>query len=328
MFLEYNIYSYCLIFLSIIFCLKNIKKFSKLFNLYDEPEKRKIHSTSVSKIGGLILYFTFLIAFYFNSLVIKSFDYDLLLFVTFFFIVGFVDDIKNIKSSYRMLIIIFFVLSFTFYNEDILLEKIILFDRTYYLDEFSNLLTVVSILLLYISLNMLDGIDGIMLINFILWILFLMIFYEVIKNNLLFFSLIFSSFILLILNLRKKLFIGNSGTAIIISLLSYFFIQYNQFEPKNAFFTISVLLIPGIDMIRLFAIRLIKNSNPLTPDKNHFHHILFFRYGIIPALFIYSSLLFSPFLLNKITFFKIEELTLLSVLIYIFLLYKTKNADS
>ena len=329
MFLEYSSYSLILIFFIILTFTFKLDYLTKLTNLYDLPDKRKIHSYKISRIGGLILFTSFLVGIYFNYLLVQKFDYGLLIFASFFFIIGLIDDIINIKSIYRILLVISFVFFFTLLKNDVLIESIIFLNQQYYFDEFSNLITVTCVLLLYISLNMLDGIDGIILVNFVLWIVFLNYFYEISsQSNILQISLVFASLILLFLNLKKKLFIGNSGTSLISSILCYFFIQNNYFEPKNSIVTISVLIIPGIDMIRLFIFRLKNNLNPFTPDKKHFHHILYFKYNLKFTLLIYSCLIFMPFLISDLLNFKIEILTFISIVIYAYLVSTIKNAEN
>ena len=53
------IISFC-IFLSTIF-FNNSKKFADIFNLYDLPNKRKIHDKPIPLVGGLIILFIILI---------------------------------------------------------------------------------------------------------------------------------------------------------------------------------------------------------------------------------------------------------------------------
>ena len=241
--------------------------------------------------------------------------------------VGFFDDLKNINSRIRILSITFFLLIFFYIDNKILIEKIFIFNSIYYFSEFSKPITVTCVLLLYISFNMLDGIDGIMLLNFIFSLISLFLFYKIsFEHYLLFVSLIFTSVILLIMNIKKQLFIGNSGTSTIVAILSYFLINYNYSQTQNVFYTISILIVPGIDMIRLFFIRVKNYNNPLVPDQNHFHHILFFNYGLLFALCIYLFLIFSPILLSYFFNLNIEIMTIIAIFLYTLLIKFSSNA--
>lgn len=327
MYLELSIYSIGFIFfISLIFFI-NIKRISSFLKLYDYTNERKIHNSSISLLGGVIFYASFLISFYFFSRINDLINSSLLIFTTFFFIVGLLDDLKNLNAKFRILFITIFLLFFFYFDNKFLIEKIMLFNNLYYFGELSRPITIICVLLLYISLNMLDGIDGIMLLYFILSILFLTLFYDIsLQDNLIFASLIFSSFILLIMNLKKKLFIGNSGTSVVVSILAYFLINYNFTQTKNVFYTISILIVPGIDMIRLFFTRVRNRTNPLAPDQNHFHHILFFNYGLSLALCIYLFLSFFPFLIFYFLNLNILIMTIISIFIYIMLIIFSKNA--
>ena len=37
---------------------------------------------------------------------------------------------------------------------------------------------------------------------------------------------------------------------------------------------IAVLIVPLVDTLRVFAIRMIKGRSPFSPDRNHVHHLL------------------------------------------------------
>ena len=51
------------------------------------------------------------------------------------------------------------------------------------------------------------------------------------------------------------------------------------------------MIIPGIDLIRLFITRILKVSHPFKPDRNHLHHILLRKYNLITVNLIVQSLI-------------------------------------
>ena len=55
------------------------------------------------------------------------------------------------------------------------------------------------------------------------------------------------------------------------------------------------MMLPGIDMLRLFIVRIIKKRNPFSGDSNHLHHILLKSF---PA----SKVFLIIFLINFINF--------------------------
>ena len=81
------------------------------------------------------------------------------------------------------------------------------------------------------------------------------------------------------------------------------------------------MLVPGVDMIRLFILRLYNKKNPFEADQNHLHHILLKKYDYQSTLIISTLLVTVPILLS----FFIEKtyiLITISVTVYFFLLLK------
>tara|TARA_B100000242_G_C42974462_1_gene452253 strand:- start:499 stop:1062 length:564 start_codon:yes stop_codon:yes gene_type:complete len=130
---------------------------------------------------------------------------------------------------------------------------------------------MLSVLLLANAINMFDGIN-LQLILFCLFIFFIFI----IKGFLPLFFILFSiSFIFLgLLNFQNKVFIGDSGCYLISAILgSTFIYQYQNYE--NFLFgdeIFLILLIPALDMLRLFISRIMNKKNPFKGDLNHLHH--------------------------------------------------------
>jgi UDP-GlcNAc:undecaprenyl-phosphate GlcNAc-1-phosphate transferase len=74
--------------------------------------------------------------------------------------------------------------------------------------------------------------------------------------------------------MKKKLFLGNSGTNLFSIAISLILIQEyknNNLYCDEIFF---ILFLPGIDMIRLSIQRIISGNSPFFGDKNHLHHLM------------------------------------------------------
>ena len=50
--------------------------------------------------------------------------------------------------------------------------------------------------------------------------------------------------------------------------------MYNQNFNIDSDHIFLIMIIPGIDLIRLFLTRVSKGYSPFKPDRNHLHHIL------------------------------------------------------
>ena len=122
-------------------------------------------------------------------------------------------------------------------------------------------------------------------------------------------------FILYYLNFSNKLFLGNSGINSISFLFSVFFIK-NYFATKIQADEIFLLMIvPGLELIRLFLARIIKGKHPFKGDKNHIHHLLIQKFGTSKSLYYLTlMILFLIFYFNKLN-------SLISILISLFLYF-------
>ena len=53
-----------------------------------------------------------------------------------------------------------------------------------------------------------------------------------------------------------------------------------------------LMMLPGLDMTRLFVQRLLNKKNPFIRDRNHFHHLLHDNYGYSHSIKILSLFIF------------------------------------
>ena len=117
------------------------------------------------------------------------------------------------------------------------------------------------------------------------------------------FFLLFPIVTFLYLNFCNKTFLGDSGTYILGFIISYIIIkQYNYSSQKISIEEIfTLMMIPGIDMLRLFIQRLSKLNNPFVADRNHIHHLL--QQNLEPkyVFCIIQLLIFLPIILMSIS---------------------------
>ena len=84
------------------------------------------------------------------------------------------------------------------------------------------------------------------------------------------------------------------------------------------------MLIPGLDLIRLFILRILRKKNPLSSDRNHLHHILLNKFSFKNTLFIIFLLIILPIMLNYFEFYKLFTI-LITVMAYSVILYVSKR---
>lgn len=299
-----NLFNYA-IFTLILFLFLFFNQITKYINYYDYPDNsRKIHKLPISKLAGFITFFICLNIFifeYYNQKWSNKFIFLIIFSLTFIFLLNLLDDYKNISANFRLAstAIVLFLL-FTI-NNDFSVNKLYFsfFDKNIYLNEGSIFFSVLCILLLSNAINLMDGFNGISLSHFILW--YVIILNENIFNNYFYLINLIFLILLLIINLKNISFIGNSGSASIGFFISILIINSYQTgnisSVENIFL---IFLIPGIDMFRLFLIRISAKKNPFDGDKQHLHHYIMKNFKSNYVLPLYVALSFFPILAGNL----------------------------
>jgi UDP-GlcNAc:undecaprenyl-phosphate GlcNAc-1-phosphate transferase len=299
--------------------------------ILDFPDKeRKLHKIPVPLYGGIFLFinlFLLLIISIFDDQILYNFfdlkeKRDIFIFFSsclFLFILGLLDDKFKINPYLRFIIFLIIFLLIT-QEENLRIEYIQLsfLKNKIYLNYFSYFFTILCFLLFVNAFNFFDGMN----LQSGIYSLILSIIICSINNNLLFFYIlqIFLIFFLY-LNYKNKTFLGDSGAYLLSFIFGYYFIKiYNERFILNADEIVVLMLIPGLDLFRLFFLRIINKTNPFFPDKNHIHHLLLRKFNYIKVNFIIFSLIIFSYFFYKI--FHIQYLSIIFItIIYTFLVY-------
>ena len=82
---------------------------------------------------------------------------------------------------------------------------------------------------------------------------------------------------------KNKIFMGDTGSLILGTVMSVLVIQFNEFNINSTMpyhilsapaVSFGILIYPLMDTLRVFAIRLVQKKSPFSADKNHTHHRL------------------------------------------------------
>lgn len=299
------------------------RKLSYIYDIQDYPDnKRKIHSKPVSVIGGFYFLINFVIFILIDMFNLSNVNFlfsirELIIFITSllsFFLLGLLDDKYNLKPNVKLIssfIIVYFFISL---NENFIIQEL---RSSFYtaidLKQFSLFFTVICILLFINAINMFDGSNCQILVYFILASILLFI----INKSYQFLIFFFPVFVMLLyLNYKNFLFLGNSGVNLISFLFSIFFINNYQNEKLYSDEIFIIMIIPGLELIRIFFRRIKNGIHPFKSDNDHLHHYLLKIYGadktliflvlvlIIPILFFFSNintLISLPIIINLYT---------------------------
>ena len=287
------------LFLINLFFIFFFKSIERILNCYDHPVvHRKIHNKKIANFGGfliivnIIIFYTFL----YKNNVISNQDFFFIIGSVIFFLLGYFDDKRDINAYLKFFFQIIFILLLLFFDNDLIINDIYIssLNKKILLEQFDIFFTILCYLLFINAFNMLDGIN----LSAGIYSLLLLVFLYLQKNNILFIVLITSLIFFLIKNYQNKLFLGNNGSTLLGFIFSYFFIDLNRTKIISVEEIFLVMIIPGLDMLRLYIQRIYNKKNPLKADLNHLHHILLKKFNYNIAITYLSLILFTPFFLN------------------------------
>ena len=128
-------------------------------------------------------------------------------------------------------------------------------------------------LLIINAYNMSDGHNGLASFIALSWFLYFLTYKSPIHFFLI--PIILCIFLIFIFNIKSKIFLGDSGNYFISVIFASLVINQNNIT--NNFFAEEIFILfmlPGIDMLRLFILRIINKKNPFKGDRQHLHHYL------------------------------------------------------
>lgn len=325
----FNVFFFIIITILSSFIFLKFSKLESFSFILDKPDKkRKFHKKSTPLIGGIILFFNFIFYnFFFNQV----FESEFFILISLFFCLGLLDDIFNINAFLKLftsILILYFFVDF-FQLEQIYFNTLGIIS----LDEkFSIFFSILAILLFINSSNMIDGINGLSLSYFI-FICFILILTNQNQDPNFFFFLIINLLVLFFLNLKEKLFLGDAGIYFICIIFGQIIMSnhkvgidtqqfYNFLFAENIFL---IMIFPGLDMLRLFIVRIAKMRSPFSPDRNHLHHLLLNKFKKNKALLIYFCLLVAPLCSSLVVSLNKLLVILFWIVVYIFVILNLKN---
>jgi UDP-GlcNAc:undecaprenyl-phosphate/decaprenyl-phosphate GlcNAc-1-phosphate transferase len=267
-----------------------IIRFSRKKNLFDVPEKRRIHKKMKPSLGGAAIFagFVFGVILWIDASH-GSFQYLILPILIIPFILGLVDDLTHLRPAAKIIgqaitaSLLFFILDIrieSFYglipNGDLSIIP-------------SYLLTTIIVIVITNSFNLIDGIDGLAAVTSLIAItVFGTWFYFIGDMLTALLCVAFSGAILAFLLHNwepSKIFMGDTGSLVIgtmLAMLAIRFLNANHSLPLESQFKfespiaaiLCILVIPLVDMTRVVVIRVSKGISPFKADKRHLHHTL------------------------------------------------------
>lgn len=263
-------------------------------HLFDDPaESRKVHKRIVPNFGGIAIFSGFLFT---SSLFIPSHllpEGNILMAAgLILFLIGLKDDIVGLSPSIKFIAqfssatIIVVAADIRIAN----LHGVLGIQELPYLA--SIILTMFFVVGVVNAFNLIDGIDGLAgTLAIMLTLMYAILFFGAGELGWSYLAISLTGAMLgfLCYNVSPaKIFMGDSGSLLlgfIAAVLSIKFLEITDgydtfFGPLEVTSTLglvlAILIIPVFDTLRVFTLRILRNTSPFTADNNHLHHRLLF----------------------------------------------------
>lgn len=272
------------------YAIPSILKVALLKNLCDKPNNRSATKKIIPTLGGIAIYIGFLL-----SLVIGSNGYPfmevkyVIAATTIMFFIGLKDDILDISPRKKLVgeiissLVIIILANVRFTN----LHGFFGVHEIPYL--ISVILTLFVMIVIINAFNLIDGIDGLASGVAILTSLAFGIFFffkgriEYCIMAVALVGALSSFFRFNVFGKKNKIFMGDTGSLIVGIVMSVLVISFNEMNIAHnsplaitnaPAISMAILIVPLIDTLRVFTIRLLNGQSPFHADRKHLHHRL------------------------------------------------------
>ena len=265
-------------FLFVVCIIPFIKKIAIHVGALDIPNKRKVHSKPMPRLGGLGIFLGFLFGYMLfgepsstmNSILIGSFIIVL---------TGAIDDIKPLKASVKFAAQLMAAIVVTCYGK-LLIQDITAFGFYLDLGIFAYPLTIFFILGCLNCINLIDGLDGlaagISSIYFATIGIIAIIMGKTGLDFVLTFIMLGSVLGFLVHNFHPaSIFAGDSGSLFMGFMIAVIaLLGFKSVTLTSLIIPLLILAIPILDTVFAIIRRLLKGEKISKPDKSHLHHQL------------------------------------------------------
>ena len=265
--------------------------FAEKLRLLDDAGDRSSHKVSTPFFGGIAI-FTGIICSLLFWADIENIQY-ILVSILIVFIVGVIDDLRQITAFKKLIGQIIATLILIFLGDihiDSMHGVLGVYDLPLWI---GTLFTVFVVIVITNGYNLIDGVDGLAggigLVSSVSFGVIALIM-EQTDMALIAFTLMGALLGFLKYNVfPARIFMGDTGSLVvgmILSILAINCIKYGlvtetfKLQNKGPLLAISFLAIPLFDSLRVFVIRSVKGDGPLVAGRDHIHHaFLDLNYG-------------------------------------------------
>lgn len=255
-------------------------KISEFVGAFDKPNKRKIHKKPIPTLGGLAIFFGFLLGYMFFA---KQSTLMLSILIASFIIVvtGFIDDIKPMRAKYKFIIQLVVASIIAFYGH-LQINEISVLGLNFFLGNiWGPIVTILFIVAIINAINLIDGLDGlagsISVIYFATIAVLALILNKFGGLDIMLSIIMFGSTLgFLIFNFPPaKVFMGDTGSTFLGLMISIIaLLGFKNVTLTSLIVPLLILAIPILDTVFAIIRRKLKGESIAHADKEHLHHQL------------------------------------------------------
>ncbi len=293
-------------------------RFSKIINVYDLPDNyRKLHTKKIPLIGGYIFLINIILYCFLTWSTISKIELHIIFCSSFFLLIGILDDKYNLSPYSKFLFLIVTLFIFFNFTENTILKQLVVYGFSINLgNNFGIFFSILCVMLFVNAFNLFDGINlqsGLYGIFLLIYLISKTLYFQIAL------ILIISLLLIIYLNSKNRIFMGDSGTLFLGSIISLIIIlNYTKFNLLKVDEIFILMLLPGIDMLRLFIQRIYNRKNPFLGDREHLHHYFLLVYGYKKTICIITLISIFPTFLN--IFFDSKYIIIIFILFYLYLI--------
>ena len=277
-------------FLVTMLVYPHVLNFARKHNIVDNPNARKLQRVPVPVMGGTTVFIGLLVAGnigYFFAPDSRMIVILVLLFVMY--LIGTLDDVKDVSVSVRFLIELLVVWMMILLLGVEINDLHGLWGIHRIPDAVSVPLSLIAGVGIMNAINLIDGVDGYCSsFGTMACLAFAITFYYVGDMPMFMLALItigalIPFFFHNVFGRSSKMFLGDGGSLMLGTLLTLFvFNTLSVDSPCSAYgdsglslpaLVLAILAVPVFDTLRVMIFRVIKGKSPFHPDKTHLHHL-------------------------------------------------------
>lgn len=275
-------------FIITYFAIPAIMKVAKEKKLYDLPDARKLHTRPIASLGGVGIFIGFLLSalLTISNKQDSQFQFFFAAALVVFFL-GLKDDILIISARKKFLGQLA-AAAILIHLGNVRIESMHGFLGLEHLPVWlSYFVSYITIIVVVNAYNLIDGVDGLatslgLMTTVIFGTYFFFAGMPMYSSIAFAFAGSLAAFLIFNFN-PAKIFMGDSGSLLLGLVNAVLVIKFitvadasGSAVPLSSAVAIgfSILVVPLLDTLRVFSIRILKGKSPFVPDRNHIHHLL------------------------------------------------------